>query len=884
MRARIWSLATASAFALLTGLNAHAEGAAQPAAAPAATTLQEVVVTGTQLRGVAPAGAEVLGLKTADIQAVGAPTTNQLLSNVPQIANQFNSLPVLGTTTVSQIQVTRLNLRDLPGLGVQSGNSTLLLVDGHRIASAGVNQFAPDADVVPPGVIDRVEIVPDGGSSIYGSDAVGGVINLITKKHVDGVHVDVRGGFAAGGYHTINTDLSAGKAWDSGSAYIDWDFAKNSTLLNRERSYSRNIDWTTGIPIGRQCTPPNVTTGGVNYAAPGLQPNTVSACDRGQFGSLYPEQKRNSIFAGVTQELSAGVTLDVRAFYTERNTDSDTGPVQASATVTSGNPFYIQIPGTTPGAPQSVQFNWSDGRDTSHLKEWGITPTITADLGHEWQVRGMLNVGGSHSQFRSQSSNPTLLGQYAAGTTTQTAINPYDITATPNQQLLANVLDYAQQGESFVKMTNMRAIADGPLFTLPGGQVRLAAGVEYLSNNLRTRNAGSGLSATDFAATNFQSYSQEVKSAFGELQIPIVGPGNAVPGIQALNVSASLRYDSYNDFGNTTNPKIGVTWEPVDWITLRGSWSKSFNAPTPVDQLGSLANSLLIVPAFFVAPPGRTPPAGSVLVALQGSQQNLQPQTAKQYSVGGDFRWPFLQGLKSSITYYNIDYNGLLGKPPVFNAGVFFANFPNFYVIQPTNAQVAAFAAQAKGGLAQVAQYIAPGAPTSVFTLIDFRTANLGSAVARGLDFSTQYRRDTEFGGWDLSVNGNYELKNTQQLGPGLAITDNLTNITAFRIQVTAGVDYGQLRAQLTMNHNGSYKLAPTPSIPQDSVGAFTVFNLFFRYAMPGEDWRKNLSFTVNVDNLFDTDPPVYRASSSNGYANGSTLGRLVQFGVHKDF
>lgn len=883
MRARIWSLATASVFALSTAVGAHAEEAAQPAGAPPATTLQEVVVTGTQLRGLAPAGAEVLGLKSADIQAIGAQTTNQLLSNVPQIANQFNQLPVLGTTTASQIQVTRLNLRDLPGLGVQSGNSTLLLVDGHRIASAGVNQFAPDADVVPPGVIDRVEIVPDGGSSIYGSDAVGGVINLITKKRVEGVHVDVRGGFASGGYHTVNTDLSAGKAWDGGSAYLDWDFAKNSVLLSRHRDYVKNIDWTTGIPIGRQCNPPNVTARGVNYAWPGLQPNTFNACDRARIGTLFPEQKRNSIFGGLSQDLGDRVKLDVRAFFTQRNSDSNNGPVQASANVPATNPFYVNIP-TASGALQNVQFAFrDDGHDTTRLKEWGVTPSITADLGHDWQVRGLANFGGSHSEYRAQGNNPTLLGQYAAGVTTQTAINPYDIASTPNQQLLANILDYAQAGESFVKMTNLRAVADGPLFSLPGGQVRLAVGAEYLRNHLRTRNAGSGLSAADFAALDFQAYTQAVKSVFGELQIPIVGPSNAIPGIQALNVSASVRYDSYNDFGNTTNPKVGLTYQPVDWITLRGSWGKSFNAPTPVDQLGSLANSLLIVPAFFVLPPGQTPPPGAVLVALQGSRQNLQPQTAKQYAVGGDFRWPFLQGLKSSVTYYNIKYNGLLGKPPVFQPGVFFTNFPDFYVINPTAAQVAAFAAQAKGGPAAVAQYLQPGAPP-VFTLIDFRTANLGSAVARGIDFSTQYRRDTDFGGWDLSVGGNYELKNTQQLGPGLPVTDNLLQGTALRLQVIGGVDYGPLRAQLTMNHNGSYHVTSAVNLPQDSVGAFTTFNLYLRYAMQGEDWRKNLSFTLNVDNVFNTDPPVYKASSGNGTANGSTLGRLVQFGVHKDF
>src|SRR4051812_39928412 len=101
MKGRILSLATASIFALSAAAGARAQ---QAAPAATSTTLQEVVVTGTQLRGVAPAGAEVLGLQSAAIQAIGAQTTNQLLSNVPQIANQFNSLPVLGTTTVSQIQ------------------------------------------------------------------------------------------------------------------------------------------------------------------------------------------------------------------------------------------------------------------------------------------------------------------------------------------------------------------------------------------------------------------------------------------------------------------------------------------------------------------------------------------------------------------------------------------------------------------------------------------------------------------------------------------------------------------------------------------------------------------------------------------------------------
>lgn len=883
LRRRALLLVTTSAAAVVLSWGSAAN--AQEQAASGETTLEEVVVTGTQIRGVAPAGAAVVGLNEEAIQATGALTTSQLMATVPQVANQFATLPVLGTTTTSQVQVNRLNLRNLPGGNVQSGNTTLLLVDGHRITSAGVNQFAPDADVVPPSIIERVEVVPDGGSSIYGTDAVGGVINFITRKRVDGLSVDVRGGWADG-YDTLNTNITGGKAWESGSAYLAWDFARNSNLLARHRDYIKNIDWNTGVPIGRQCNPPNIVIANVNYAYPGLQAGTVNACDTAAEGVFLPEQKRNSLFAGLNQELSESLTLDVRGFYTERKTEGLTRIVRGSVDVTSANPFYVTVPGR-PGATQNVQFAFNspfgETGDRTKLSEWGVTPTLTADLPGDWQVRGLVNVGGSRSRFSTQSLNPTLLAQYGAGSTTSTAINPYDVAATPNQQLVANIMDFGLFGKSRVEMQNVRVVADGPLFTLPGGAVRLAAGAEYLRNHLKTKNAGAGLTSAAFESTPYSSHTQDVTSVFGEVQIPIVGRDNAVPGIHALNLSASARYDRYNDFGSTTNPKVGLTYEPVEWLTLRGSWGKSFNAPTPVDQLGSLANTLLIVPAFFVRPPNTNPPPGSVLIALQGSAPDLQPQKAEIYSVGGDVRWPFISGLKSSVTYYDIDFKNLLAQPPVFNPALFFANFPNNFVLNPTLAQVAAFAAQAPNGSALVQQYL-DGSPT-VFELIDFRRNNFGRAKVRGLDFSTEYRRPMDFGGIDVTLNGNYELENKVQQGPGTPVQDVLASAPKLRLSGTLGADVGQLRVQATVRHVASYKVPANSGIPQSSVDDFTVLNLYFRYDLKGDGLQKDLSFSLNVDNVFDTDPPEYRASNGNGYSGlTSTVGRYVQVGVRKEF
>src|SRR5580700_9478594 len=151
--------------------------------------LEEIVVTGTLIRGVAPTGAELISVTPQDIQATGATSTDQLLSSIPQIGNFFNNPPQIASGNNGSLQINRPSIRPLPNPNSATGALSLVLVDGHRIVGAGVSQSAPDPDVLPTSVIERVEIVPDGGSSIYGADAVGGVINFVTKRHFSGVDV-----------------------------------------------------------------------------------------------------------------------------------------------------------------------------------------------------------------------------------------------------------------------------------------------------------------------------------------------------------------------------------------------------------------------------------------------------------------------------------------------------------------------------------------------------------------------------------------------------------------------------------------------------------------------------------------------------------------------
>jgi hypothetical protein len=144
--------------------------------------LQEIVVTGTLIRGINPPGASVITLDSEAITAIGATSTNQVLQNIPQLADFGNTNQQI-TAVNFQITVDRPNIRNLPGVGTNGGSTTLVLVDGHRLVGEGIKETAPDPNTVPVALLERVDVLPDGGSSIYGSDAIGGVINFITKRH-----------------------------------------------------------------------------------------------------------------------------------------------------------------------------------------------------------------------------------------------------------------------------------------------------------------------------------------------------------------------------------------------------------------------------------------------------------------------------------------------------------------------------------------------------------------------------------------------------------------------------------------------------------------------------------------------------------------------------
>ena len=351
----------------------------------------EIVVTGTLVRGVAPAGTDVIGVSKDAVEQTGASTMSQLLQTIPQLGS-FNNLqyPQGGFNTQT---TNRPNLRNLPGFTTSGSAATLVLIDGHRVVGMGVSSTSPDADIIPPSLIERVEIVADGGSAIYGSDAVAGVINYITKKKFDGLQVDAHYGFGDD-YHTLDASVTAGHSWDSGSAYIAYTYSEHDALYGRDRDFVKTSpSLSAGIPFpitSIECSPGNVQSLLTNtiYALPfssGMGvPNTANQCDHAKNVTIYPSEYRHSVFAGISQDISDRVKLDVRAFYTNRHMYQSLGDIHLTEYIGPAafglTPSPYQASHLTTAAPydiQAVGFAFGSG-DASNVRlgmaAWGVVP------------------------------------------------------------------------------------------------------------------------------------------------------------------------------------------------------------------------------------------------------------------------------------------------------------------------------------------------------------------------------------------------------------------------------------------------------------------------------------------------------------------------------
>lgn len=875
---------TVSSFAIAQSEPPATATAPVPGKGDADSELAEIVVTGTLLRGIAPVGTNVIAVSRSDITATGAVSTQDLLATVPQISNEFNSAPQVGSG-ISGSTGVRPNIRNLAPGGINGGNTTLVLLNGHGMVGSGILQTVPDIGVIPPNAIERIDIVPDGGSSLYGSDAVGGIVNLITRKNLQGVEVNVNLG-ASNQYQSGEASVVGGDHWSGGSFLIALDYRANSDLLGANRAYYRsdltpfggsNFDVTT-------CQPGNVTANGVNYALPGRVPNATNLCDPALASDIFPRERQYSAFARIEQQVSDVVDFDATVYYANRFTTGKQAQDSTSGVlINSTNPYFQSIAGET---SQSVAYSYAaafgpSAEWTTKVEEYGVTPEFTIDAGHGWKVTALGNFGHSVTTATSPEVNSAAEATALSGTTLATALDPYDIAAS-NPAVLQSIVQFAQQAKSTQELGEGRVIADGTLFTLPGGAMRLAVGAQYTYESNDAEQTDSPLG--DFSGAAHASANRSVYAAFGELLVPIVGAGNAIAGMQQLSLDASGRYDHYSDFGSTKNPKIGLSYMPFHDLTIRGNWGSSYNAPSLADTLGAVDSRAQIVP---VSPWQKSFSPTDLLrptILLAGGNPHLDPQTADTYSIGADYLPAQVQGLKLGITYWNVHLKDIIEYAP-FSSPALFNNpgLASFYIINPTLAQVQGLVGNEHVNGPSIASLYASG--NAPYIIINAQRNNLGSIKTNGLDFNGVYSRDTILGTVSASIGGTLTLSRMSEILGG-APFDELegANISPLQLVASLGTRFHGFTARIVQNYSAGY---PVAVVDQTRVGAFHPLNLFFAYDIPHSPFG-GTQVTLNIDNIADESPPFYNALGSPvsgfGIANGSTFGRFFNLGIHQKF
>lgn len=734
--------------------------------------LEEIVVTGTHIRGATDSASPIRTIDRAQIDAAGVTTVEDLFKSVPEnvggigVETSQANIPVQGGQQNRGL-ASGINLR---GLG---SDATLVLLNGHRLPTAS-NGYSVDISTIPLAAIDHVDILKDGASSIYGSDAVGGVVNFVTVPKFQGAETALTGGTVTnGGKRDFAFSQLLGTSWSSGSIFGTYTFNSQGALSTADREAT--------IAITRP-----------SDAIPGV--------------------KSHSIYVSVHQSLGESLSAQLDLLASDRRTNL-VGSFVATNPV-SGND----------GTDYSVSYKHSNSLVTNGSLSW----TLSSD----WRL--------------------TASGQFAASSLKDQNFDAFD--------LYPLTLHYkGRQNEADIA-------ADGSVFDLPAGPLRLAVGVSARSER--------------YENVNFFALSRDIRAGYGELFIPIISSQNAIRGAQRLELTVSDRYDHYSGFGGTNNPKYGILFAPHSALTVRAAYSKAFRAPL-LAELQRNAND--DANALLNFPDAQSPTGNSNQLLLVGGNPNLGPETAQSITAGLDFHPEVMPGLTVSADYFSIDFKNRIAQPDP--SGLLAANpaiYGNFIIRNPSAALVNYYASQP-----WFRSFIGPWTPADVALIGDDRLQNISVVKNRGVDVDAKVVRPLKDGTLTYGLTGTYLLKYNQTVIAGVPSIDLLNTPyypTRLRLRASTGFILGSWSSTVFANYSNSYtnNLDPTNVV---HVGSWMTLDGQISYRLPALNTAlQDARLSLSVQNLLDRRPP-YVVSFFSGYANydpvnASILGRYVSLSI----
>ena len=865
------------------------------ACAEESADLEEIVVTGSHIHGADAAGSKLIVIDRQQIDASGYERIEDVLATVTQNSNRTNSATRDTGDDVNNY-LNRGAEVQLRGVGL---GTTLTLVNGQRQGASGYQGSFVDISSIPASAVERIEILPEGSSALYGADAIGGVVNVILRKNFEGFEARARAS-TAGGDATERTIAGLwGRTGSNGHVLLGFQYDDSRALACSARAYCAAngdfrrfggsdrrvaggnpgtiLDPVTGVAIaaiprgqdGSNLTASQLIAGAANYT------NAVIDND------LLPQQNMRSAFLSAAYNLSSHWELIVEGRYSSRDFESTFPQPTGDFVVPAGNAFNHL------GGPVRVAYDFTaeygpvvdNGRTETSFISTGLRGVLSRgwqlhlSAGYSKSSTAFVEYNNFNSYFADNSRSTNAINAALASADPATALNFFGDGSHTAPAVLAALRSQNVPFEGPDEFTTTMAsiIADGPLFTGPAGAVRLAVGGDFRREHSLGLNIG----------LNPENRGRDAAAAFAELAVPLVAsqPGST---LDRLSLSLAGRYDHYNDVGGTFNPKVGLTWRPFRALRIRGNWGTSFRAPpfywSNPDLIGDAAIEDVIDP--------KSPTGYSRALEIIGTHNDLKPETSTAWSVGADLAPPAAPNLSLSVSYFDIDYKGKVRNagPSVADFLSYEAQLASLITRNPTRAQIDA-ACQG------VRRFYGTGKCNDPITVIlDGRFRNFARIKTRGVDFALDYAIDTARGKWAFGLNGTYTFILTQQItstSPVYDVVNTVDNQLKLRWATHLSWSFKGWNILTTVNHSGAYQ--DPGSVTARSVDSWTTvdFNLGYRLD-GGQGLFADTQCNFGVNNLFDQSPPFVNqfdpVSGNFGYdaANASLIGRQVSLQIVK--
>lgn len=901
-----------------------------------------IIVTGSRIKQDPNDSALPLQIVTTqELQRNGISSPEQLLSFLTDNGNSADNLASNSDVVTSERRGN--NGASFANLRGQGSAATLVLLNGRRVAAQGTTGAAVDVNQIPFMALERVEVLKDGASAIYGTDAVGGVINFITKKDYKGfgasAYTDVTGQgdspiyrlSAIAGYGDLddqgfNVMATVGYSWIAPLQASQRDFVNTFQHDRGLGVDTRGTPFATIVNFAGTMFPTSGSlplipgtatraTGGINLLrlpnGPGCNvnkdqgnydtdvwgnPSYGLACSYDTGKNVYLQQKLNTLtYYGRAVKRFGRHELSVEITGSDADSDKRFSQIQITPSTSSTglNYAYRLVPGVNDATyndlfnrmvavfPQlagnygkSFSYRWRciecDQREiATNTKTFRAALALEGPIADHWDYRAGLSYADSVSESTLGSGyyyNSGLAAALNSG-----YINPF---LFPGQTQPAQGLALLQQasaagvvlygGKYSVKQGD--ASVSGSLFRLPGGIVKIAAGIDYrreeyhFNGDQRTDpNAIANLVYTaPFDNGNaLDGVHRDIKAAYAELLIPV---------IKSLEISAAGRIDDYTGFGTTTNPKVSVKFRPWKPLMFRGSYNTAFRVPT-FNQIFNPDFASVYTGSDY-ADPGKCP-GGQVNAAtgcnslnnavniINGGNLKLGPETAREFSAGVVFEPS--RHFSASADWWSIHRENTIQVLPLQ------------YLVSNYKLFTDRFIRDSAGNL----------------VAIDQTYANAGATRTQGIDFTVRGNVDALGGTFAAGLDATYLLQKDEQVNSAAAPIDelgvySLASDLGLRWKHNAYISYMKSDWSVTFTQifRSGYKNQVLPGVaagtfvPPDAVvnvDDYIIYNLSASYT-----GIQGFKLTFGIKNLFDTDPPFAISYDSNNGSGSSWEPRVA--------